>query len=161
MVRLVAGEAARGGLRGLVLVSTLPVMEIGNEKYVSFTTFRRSGEAVSSPVWIIPLPEGRVGFWTASTTGKVKRLRHDPKVTLQPSDMRGKVAAAAPTVTGTAVLVTSGPEFDAIQRDIKAKYGFMTVLTKWMGKLAHLRKGPYPYADTGVVVTLSDATAPG
>ncbi len=131
-------------------------MSVGDEKYFSFTTFRRSGEAVSAPVWITPLPGGRVGFWTASTTGKVKRLRHDPKVTLQPCDMRGKVAAGAPTVTGTAVLVTSGPEFDAIQRDIRKKYGFMTVITKWLGKIGHIGKGGYPYADTGVVITLSD-----
>lgn len=131
-------------------------MSLGEEKYVRFTTFRKSGEAVSSPVWITPLGEGRLGFWTASTTGKVKRLRHDARVQVQPSDARGRVADGVPTVSGTAVLVDSGPDFDAIHRQITAKYGVMTTVSKWAGKIAHIGRGGYPYADTGVVITLSD-----
>ena len=49
-------------------------MDIASEQYVSITTSRRDGRTVSSPVWIAPLADGRVGFTTGSASGKVKRI---------------------------------------------------------------------------------------
>ena len=81
---------------------TLPVMALADEKYVVVTTFRASGAEVSTPTWITPLNGGRVGFWTSSSSGKVKRLRRDPRVTVQPSDARGRVTAGSVRTNGTA-----------------------------------------------------------
>jgi hypothetical protein len=33
-------------------------MSLGDEKYALFTTYRRNGDAVSSPVWLAPLDNG-------------------------------------------------------------------------------------------------------
>jgi hypothetical protein len=44
---------------------------------------------------------------------------------LQPSDARGRVKAGSRPAEGNAELVTSGVDFDAIQRGIRAKYGVM------------------------------------
>jgi hypothetical protein len=41
----------------------------------------------------------RVGFLPSSKSGKYKRLRNSPRITLQPSDARGKVKAL-PTRAG-------------------------------------------------------------
>jgi uncharacterized protein len=45
-------------------------MDIGDEKYVATTTFRKSGTAVSTATWIVPLDAGRVGLVTSSASGK-------------------------------------------------------------------------------------------
>ena len=127
-------------------------MGIGEEKYVSVTTYRKSGTPVSTATWITPLDGGRIGFWTSSASGKAKRLRSNGRIVLQPSDSRGRTKPGAVEVIGTAVLVTSGPEWDAIHRQIKAKYGVMVAISQFFNTLGHLGK-KFPYGDLGVVVT--------
>ncbi len=60
------------------------------------TTFRRSGEPVSAPVWVVPVSDGRVGRWTGYETGKARRLRRDPRVRVQACTARGRVRPGAP-----------------------------------------------------------------
>ncbi len=128
-------------------------MSISDEKYVSSTTYRKSGAPVATPTWIVDLDGGRVGFWTSSQSGKYKRLRNNPKITLQPSDARGKVKAGTAALEGTAELTTSGPELAAVQRKVRAKYGFMVPMSRFFNTLGHLGKS-FPYGDVAVVVTL-------
>jgi PPOX class probable F420-dependent enzyme len=130
-------------------------MGISDEKYVATTTYRKSGAAVATATWVTALDGGRVGFWTSSASGKCKRLRNNPQVTLQPSDPRRRVKAGSQPVTGTARLVTAGADFDAIQRGIRAKYGVMVTITRFLNQLGHRGKR-FPYGDVGVVVTVSD-----
>ncbi|MGH2871915.1 MAG: pyridoxamine 5'-phosphate oxidase family protein [Solirubrobacteraceae bacterium] len=127
---------------------------ISQEKYVSVASFRKTGVAVATPTWIVPLDGSRVGLLTSSASGKAKRLCNNPSVTLQPSDVRGRVKAATTAVTGTVELVTSGPDFETITTRVKAKYGLMVPISRLVDRLRHLGKGPFPYADTGVVITL-------
>ena len=127
---------------------------ITQEKYVSVATFRKTGVAVTTPTWIVPLDGGRVGLLTSSASGKAKRLRNHPSVTLQPSDVRGQVKAGTTPVTGTAELVTSGPDFETITSKMKAKYGLMVPIMRLVDALRHLGNGPFPHADTGLVITL-------
>ena len=131
-------------------------MTISSEKYVASTTYRKSGAAVTTPTWVVALDGGRVGFWTSSASGKYRRLRNDPRISLQPSDARGRVRAGSRPADGTAELVTSGADFDAIQRSVRAKYGVMVPVARFFNSLGHLGKGKFPYGDVGVVVTLSD-----
>ncbi len=64
------------------------------------TTFRRNGQGVQTPVGI-RFAGGNVYFTTWSTTGKVKRLARNPRVTLAPFTKMGmKVIGEA--VEGTA-----------------------------------------------------------
>ena len=130
-------------------------MAISDEKYVATTTFRKSGTPVPTATWIVPLDDSRVGFWTSSASGKYKRLRNNPQIALQPSDSRGKAKAGTTPVEGTAQLVTSGPDFDSVQIKVRAKYGVMVGISKFFNTLGHLGKGPFPYGDVGVIVTLT------
>jgi uncharacterized protein len=129
-------------------------MPISDEKYVSTTTYRKSGTAVPTTTWIVALDGDRVGFWTSSASGKYKRLRNNPRITLQPADPRGRVKAGSQPAAGTAELVTSGADFDAIQRAIRAKYGAMVPVTRFLNTLGHLGR-KFPYGDVGVVVTVT------
>lgn len=129
-------------------------MGIEDEKYIRFTTYKRDGTAVSTPTWIVPLDGGRYGFWTASTTGKAKRLAHTSRVELQPSDARGRPKEGSVPVAATAAIVSEGADFDAVHRRITAKYGFMTKVTSLLGRIGALvKRRPFRYADRVVVIT--------
>ena len=81
-------------------------------KYLSLETFKKSGESVRTPIWFAANP--RVGIdsgatklyiYTIGDTGKVKRIRNNPRVRIAPCDMRGKILdewvdARAEIVTG-------------------------------------------------------------
>jgi uncharacterized protein len=130
-------------------------MALGDEKYILLTTYKRNGDAVSTPVWSVPLDGTSFGFWTSSGSGKAKRLAHTPRVQVQPCDGRGNVAAGSAPTEATARLVEAGdPAYDQIVREVKQKYGFMTKITKFLGKVGGILKGNrIPYGDRGVVIT--------
>ena len=109
---------------------------------------------MATPTWIVPLDDGRVGFWTSSRSGKAKRLGTNPHLTIQPSDARGRARAGTSVLAGSAQVVSSGAEFDAISQRVRAKYGMMVPITKLFNTLGHLGKGSFPYADRCVVITL-------
>jgi len=130
-------------------------MALENEKYILLTTFRRDGTPVSTPVWIVPLGGGTFGFTTSSGSGKAKRLAHTSRVTVQASDVRGHVKPGSSPIEATASVVT-GVEHGMIKAKVKAKYGIMTDITRFLGFLGGiLKRKPIPYADLGVVLTPS------
>ena len=59
-------------------------------EYVSLTTYRRTGEPVSTPVWAAP-QGNRLVVFTRADSGKVKRLRHTSRVTVAPCTARGRL----------------------------------------------------------------------
>jgi hypothetical protein len=128
-------------------------MSLGDEKYVLLTTFKRDGTPVATPVWSVPLAGDSFGFWTSSGAGKAKRLAHTARVTAQPCDARGKVKDGTSPTEATARLV-SGDDMAEIRRKVTEKYGFMTKITKLLGKIGGLiKRKPIPYGDRGVIVT--------
>ena len=130
-------------------------MSLADEKYLALTTFKRDGTPVTTPVWATALDDGKIGFWTSSSSGKAKRLAHTSKVTVQPCDARGRVKAGTAATDATAVVVT-GPELEAIRVKVKAKYGFMTQITKFLAKVGgFVKRKKQPYGDRGIVITLN------
>jgi len=103
---------------------------LGREKFVSLTTFRRSGDAVSTPVWIAQDGDALV-VTTAEQTGKVKRLRNDPRVQLRPCARTGRVRDYTITVSGRAEIVTDDENRSRLTEVIRRKYGleFLVVMT--------------------------------
>jgi uncharacterized protein len=59
-------------------------------KYLSLETFRKSGAGVRTPVWFAE-KDGELLLYTLADSGKVKRIRNNPRVRIAPSDMRGKL----------------------------------------------------------------------
>ena len=81
-------------------------------KYLSLKTFKKSGEGVKTPVWFAEEPsvnldsnDAKLYVYTIGVSGKVKRIRNNPRVKIAPCDMRGRVLgewmdARAEIVTG-------------------------------------------------------------
>lgn len=100
---------------------------LADEKYVVLTTRKKNNDTVATPVWIAGLADGALGFTTELSSGKVKRIRNFADVTLQPSNARGIPKPGTSAVPATAS-VLSGADAAAIERAIKAKYGFQVTL---------------------------------
>ncbi|MFG1607267.1 PPOX class F420-dependent oxidoreductase [Actinoplanes sp. NPDC049265] len=62
--------------------------QIGAEKYALLTTFRKDGSAVGTPVWVVP-DGAELAVWTTKGSYKVRRIRNNPRVTVQACDIRG------------------------------------------------------------------------
>lgn len=95
------------------------------EKYVSLVTFRKTGEPVATPVWFADLG-GSFGVITDNNVGKVKRIRNNPKVTVQVCDVKGVVSADAQALSATARLVT-GADAVKVRKAVGRKYGAVYV----------------------------------
>jgi PPOX class probable F420-dependent enzyme len=82
------------------------------QKYLNLETFKKSGDGVKTPVWFAAEPsakldsnDARLYVYTIGVSGKVKRVRNNPRVKIAPCNMRGDVLgewvdARAEIVTG-------------------------------------------------------------
>ncbi len=67
------------------------------QRYLSLETFRKNGQGVRTPVWFAgdsPAPGATppaLVVYTIENTGKVKRIRNNPRVRIAPCDARGRV----------------------------------------------------------------------
>ncbi|MDH2442895.1 PPOX class F420-dependent oxidoreductase [Amnibacterium sp. CER49] len=96
----------------------------GRRRYVSLTTFRRSGVPVATPVWVAPYGDALV-VTTHASTGKAKRLRNDPAVELRECDARGRVRPGAPVVLGRAEVLDDPADHEGPLAALGRKYGLV------------------------------------
>ena len=112
---------------------------IQGQKYVSLTTFRKTGAGVATPVWFGE-DDGKIYVMTLSKMGKTKRIRNNPQVRVAPCTIRGKVTGAE--FAATARLLP--PEEHArARKTITRKY--------WMAWIS----SPFSRADAFVELTFS------
>jgi PPOX class probable F420-dependent enzyme len=102
-----------------------------SEKYISLETYRKNGQAVQSPVWVLE-DGGMVYVRTDPTSWKAKRIRKNPRVRIAPSDMRGKTTGQ--WVDGEAHFI-EGQEADQKIKQFKEKYGAGLRLTDFFNGL--------------------------
>jgi uncharacterized protein len=95
---------------------------LGDEKFVSLTTFKRNGDAIASPMWIVRDGD-RLSVWTPAEASKVKRVRRDPRVRLTACGRTGKVKAGRPTLDGTAEVINDPASVARTESLVKRKYG--------------------------------------
>lgn len=116
-------------------------------KYVSVTTYRRTGAGVPTPVWYA-VSERELVFWTAADSGKVKRIRNNTRVQVAVCNARGNIAPGATVVEGTArVLDEAGKA--AARRLLARKYALVR-LTDLARRLVGRTRRP---GQVGVAVT--------
>ena len=94
---------------------------LADERFVSLTTYRRTGEAVSTPVWIAR-DGGDLLVTTPKESGKVKRLRNDSRVQLRPCSRAGAVKDDAVAVDAHAVIADDDQSRALLTRVFGGKY---------------------------------------
>ena len=95
---------------------------LGHEQYLSLTTFRKSGERVSTPMWVVRDGDALIMF-TPEASGKVKRLRNSPRVELRPCNRMGRVRDGVEPVGGVAEVLTDEDSLERATGMIRRKYG--------------------------------------
>ena len=95
-------------------------------KYLNLETFKKNGAGVKTPVWFAADPsanldsnEAKLYVYTIGVSGKVKRIRNNPRVRIAPCDMRGRVLGES--VEARAEIVTGEEDARGTQL-LKEKY---------------------------------------
>ncbi len=117
------------------------VSALGDEKFVSLTTFKKDGTAVATPMWI-----GRDGdhlfFWTPSDSWKAKRAKNNPRVVLVRCSRSGKVREGAHPVEGVAEVITDAATVQRLAGVVRRKYGLEFFIVTFIERL--LARGAKP-----------------
>ncbi len=104
-----------------------------NENVISLETYRKNVEPVRTPVWFLK-ENGILVVHTADTTGKIKRIRRNPKVRVAPSKFRGE--PKADYIDARAELDTDPETVEKYYTLIYKKYGLMGSLTKFIQRFS-------------------------
>lgn len=102
--------------------------DLESARYVSFATYRKSGEAVATPVWCAH-EDGQFFIFSAGDAGKVKRLRNGRRARLAVCDVRGRVRGD--WHPATAEILTDPDEAARALAALRRKY-------RWQMRLADL-----------------------
>ncbi|WP_028477798.1 PPOX class F420-dependent oxidoreductase [Nocardia sp. CNY236] len=91
---------------------------VAGADYVLLTTYRKDGTPVATAVWAVT-ENDKIYIWTATDSWKVKRLRRNPAVTLQPCSATGKPHGEVIEGTGR-ILDANGTE--RVRALVRRKY---------------------------------------
>lgn len=100
--------------------STALFDSLARSSYVSIESYRRSGKAAPTPVWIVADGD-KLFCWTLGNSGKVKRIRANPRVRLTPCDAAGKIKGDWVAAQGR--VLQHPAEIGAQARRMRRKYG--------------------------------------
>src|SRR5712691_8082448 len=107
--------------------------ELDQHRYMTLSTFRRSGAEVATPVWFAAAG-GTLYVFTAGASGTVKGLRHSSWARVAPWDARGRLQGV--WRDATARLVSEPAAIERAHAALRAKYGWQMWLTDLFSRLA-------------------------
>jgi PPOX class probable F420-dependent enzyme len=119
-------------------------------KYLSITSYKRDGTAVATPVWFVE-QGGQLLVQTDLGSGKVKRIRANPVVSVALSNGRGRLRGDQ--VTARAELLAAS-ETARIEDLIRRKYHWDMMIIgplRWAQRTFHLGKDRWP--TVGLAIT--------
>ena len=100
----------------------MPASTLAASDFIQLTTFRRNGQGVPTPVWVVPDGDALAVF-TPVGTGKLKRIGHTPRVTVAECDRRGRLVDDVEPVAATATTTSDPAEVARVTRLLADKYG--------------------------------------
>src|SRR5271169_2335712 len=106
--------------------SSIPAA-IQGQKYISLTTFRKTGVGVATAVWFGE-DAGKLYVMTRSDMGKTKRIRNNPQVRVAPCTMRGTVTGAEVDATAR---ILPAEEHGRARAAIRGKYWAARIPFLW------------------------------
>lgn len=101
-----------------------PVAGFGHlrgHKYAVVVSYRKSGEAIPSPVWFGLDDQDRLYFVSEAKAPKVVRIRNNPEVRVAPCDVRGK--PLGPPALGRGRILIDAAEIERAEAVRASNYG--------------------------------------
>ena len=105
--------------------------QFSKQKYVNLETFKKSGQAVRTPLWFVE-ENGVLYMRTPAASAKVRRIRNNQHVRVVPSDVRGNPLGV--WLDGEAHLIDAD-EAKWVNDLIKRKYGLLKRLIDLRSRL--------------------------
>ncbi len=105
--------------------------QFARQQFINVETFRRNGQGVPTPVWFVE-DQGTLYVRTVDGSGKVKRIRNNPRVRVTPCDVRG--GPLGEWVEGQAQFADAA-ESNRVNQLLARKYGLQKTMFEIMGKL--------------------------
>ena len=106
---------------------------LDRHRYISLVTFRRSGEAVMTPVWFAK-HGGKFYVFTAAGSGKVKRLKNGQRIRAAPCGPRGRLRGE--WIEGQAHRIEDPATESAAYAVLLAKYGWQMRVLNFFSRLS-------------------------
>jgi len=98
-----------------------PLDQFADQPYLNLETFRRNGEGMKTPVWFVQDGE-KLYIRTIADSGKVKRIRNNPRINVSPCKMDGELIGSWCTARGGEI--RDNPDIEeTIDRLVDLKYG--------------------------------------
>jgi uncharacterized protein len=127
VLRAAAHETARASATG-------GLTELAGHRHALVVTFRRDGTPVATPVWAV-VARGLVYTRVERGSGKVKRLRREPRALLAPCTARGRVLGPPLVARGR---VLEAPEEDSAEDALADRHGLLRTFFEWTVDLMHV-----------------------
>jgi uncharacterized protein len=102
-----------------------------HQQFLNVETYRRNGHGVPTPVWFVE-DMGTLYVRTGDNSGKVKRIRNNPRVRVMLCDVRG--GPLGEWVEGQARFADAA-ESNRVNQLLARKYGLQKTIFEIMGKL--------------------------
>lgn len=110
--------------------------EFEGHKYVCIETYRKSGEAIRTPVWFVS-DKSALYVRTYEDSGKVKRIRNNKKVRAAPCSFDGSILGNWLDVEPE--FVDNKYDEAGLKRMFRSKYGTQVLFTSFLAKLRRKR----------------------
>lgn len=108
-------------------------LKILSKGTINLTTYRKSGQEVHTPVWVVNIDE-RGYVRTSMKAGKIKRIRNNSDVVIAPCTSSGKITGDK--VLAKAVIIEPRKdEYSMINKKFRSKYKIMYYLIMWKNNL--------------------------
>ncbi|TMI59707.1 PPOX class F420-dependent oxidoreductase [Candidatus Bathyarchaeota archaeon] len=112
--------------------------QFARQKHISLETYRKTGAAVRTPVWFIE-ENGELLVRTDSSTGKIKRIRNNPRVRIAPCNARGTVKGR--WVDGEARMIESESS-EHVFSLLRKKYGVSYRIVRFVQRFSRSKAHP-------------------
>lgn len=130
------------------------VVDLGDETYISLTTFKRDGTPVSTPVWVAR-DDGKLLVHSAAQSWKVKRIRRDNRLRVAGCGFNGKIHGETYDAEATILADTA-----RVQELEARKYGLLYRIIRGLTALnRRLRRKPEVESVTIAIVPANAETA--
>ncbi len=106
---------------------------LDRHRYINLATYRKSGEAVRTPVWFAER-DGKFYVFTAAGSGKVKRLKNDPRIRVAPCGPRGSLRGE--WIEGRARRIEDPRAESAAYAALASKYGWQMRVLDFFSRLS-------------------------
>ena len=112
--------------------------QFAGKKHISIETYRKTGEPVRTPVWFVE-ENGELFVRTDSDTGKIKRIRNNPRVRVATCNMRGTIKGT--WVDGEARIIEPEPSKRVFSL-LKKKYGMSYRIIRFVQRFSRSKAHP-------------------